>query len=98
MRRSLLAVFLFAAGACVDVPSGIRAQFAGPAAGDRSNYRPGRHGSALPPEEDGQRVDAGVGPVAKAAEVAATGAVLESKADGGALEPGTVLSADGGAP
>lgn len=32
--------------ACVDVPDNMRAEFAGPAPNDRSNYRQGTHGAA----------------------------------------------------
>ena len=74
MRRSFIAILLLAA-ACVDVPDGIRAEFAGPGAADRSNYRPGRHGSALPVEE---------APAPKAAETAVTN---EPAADGGPAAP-----------
>ena len=34
---------------CVEVPDGIRAQFAGPGAQDRTNYRPGNHGAEPAP-------------------------------------------------
>jgi hypothetical protein len=34
---------------CVEVPDTIRAQFAGPGAQDRTNYRPGNHGAEPPP-------------------------------------------------
>ena len=33
---------------CVEVPDNIRAQFAGPGAQDRTNYRPGNHGAEPP--------------------------------------------------
>ena len=98
MRRSLLAMFILAAAACVDVPDSVRAQFAGPGAADRSNYRPGQHGSA-PPVEDP--------PVAKAAGAAApsaTGDASSSAAsspdhDGGApaQESAAPVAVDGGA-
>jgi len=97
MRRSFLAVILVAAAACVDVPDSVRAEFAGPGAADRSNFRPGQHGSAPPAEEP---------PVEKAAPVAVTGAAndagassaAQSPEDGGAAapEPAAVI-ADGGA-
>ena len=49
-RSSLAAVaVLLVLAACVDVPDGIRAQFAGPGAQDRSNYRPGQHGAEPEP-------------------------------------------------
>lgn len=92
MRRSFLAVFILAAAACVDVPDSVRAQFAGPGAADRSNYRPGNHGSAPPVEEP---------PAPKAAEAAVTGATLEAgavAADAGAGELSPAATAqDGGA-
>lgn len=49
-RRTLAAVLLavLAAAACIDVPDSMRAQFAPAGPNDRSNYRPGTHGSALP--------------------------------------------------
>ena len=46
---SLVAVSIAALAGCVDVPDGIRAQFAGPGVNDRSNYRPGTHGAEPPP-------------------------------------------------
>jgi hypothetical protein len=51
LRRSAawLAVAAFAA-ACVEVPSTIKADFAPPGPGDRSNYRPGAHGTATAAE------------------------------------------------
>lgn len=82
MRRSFLAVFFFAAAACIEVPNSIRAQFAGPGPVDRSNYRPGNHGSAPPVEEPS--------PVAQAAQ-AAQAATFEAKADGAGAD-----AADGG--
>ncbi|MBX3201663.1 MAG: hypothetical protein KF894_26235 [Labilithrix sp.] len=93
MRRSLLAIFLLAAGGCVDVPDNVRAQFAGPGASDRSNYRPGRHGSA-PPVEDA--------PAPKAAgtfRTAVTDAAAEPASDAAvepAAEPPAAADADGG--
>src|SRR6185437_14429282 len=51
MRRRTFAVLAVAAlgiVACVDVPDNMRAEFAGPTANDRTNYRPGNHGSAPP--------------------------------------------------
>jgi hypothetical protein len=46
-----VALGVAAAAACVDVPDGVRAQFAAPSPADRSNFRPGTHGSAPPVEE-----------------------------------------------
>lgn len=37
-----------AIASCVDVPAGVRAEFAGPGPDDRSNYRPGKHGAEPP--------------------------------------------------
>ena len=87
MRRSLLAVFILAVAACVDVPDSVRAEFAGPGAADRSNYRHGQHGSARPVDEP---------PVAKAAG----GPVDEPAADAGASPTGvtTGIVVDGGVP
>jgi hypothetical protein len=50
-RRTLIALALLALGvvACVDIPDNMRAQFAPAGPSDRTNYVPGRHGSA-PPE------------------------------------------------
>ena len=79
MRRSFLAVFLLAIAACVDVPDSVRAQFAAPGAADRTNYRPGSHGSALPIEDP---------PAPKAAEAAVT-----SPDEGGTLDAGTNAAA-----
>jgi hypothetical protein len=44
----LTLIALAALAGCVDVPDSIRAQFAAPSAQERTNYRPGRHGSAQP--------------------------------------------------
>lgn len=51
LRRSsvITALVLAAIAGCVDVPDGIRAQFAGPGPQDRSNYRPGQHGAEPAP-------------------------------------------------
>lgn len=85
MRHSFIAILLLAA-ACVDVPDAVRAEFAGPGAADRSNYRPGRHGSAVPVEDP---------PSPKAADTAVTS---EPAADGGtAAPPASTDGADGGA-
>ena len=48
--RTALALAVAALGivACVDVPDNMRAQFAPAGPNDRTNYRPGPHGSALP--------------------------------------------------
>ena len=94
MRHSFLAVFVLAAAACVDVPDSVRAQFAGPGAADRSNYRHGLHGSAPPAEEP---------PVAKAADATVlepatgpdAGVSPTVTGDGGAEAP-TTSGPDGG--
>ncbi len=78
MRRSFLAVFILAVAACVDVPDGVRAQFAGPGATDRTNYRPGSHGSAPPIEEPSVEE-----PAPKAADVAVAGPPSEAMLDAG---------------
>lgn len=85
-RSSVITAFVLAAIAgCVEVPDGIRAQFAGPGPQDRSNYRPGQHGAEPPP-------------VAKATppQEVATSSVAASAADAdaAAAEP----AADGGTP
>lgn len=73
-RSWALAVFAIFVG-CVDVPDGVRAQFAGPNANDRTNYRPGNHGAEP-------------APVAKAATTTTTSAEADAaapiEADGGA--------------
>lgn len=74
MRRVWLVFVLLTA--CVDVPAGIKANFAEPGPSDRSNYRPGTHGSALPVEEPP--------PVAKDANVPVDAAPVEPVAEGGA--------------
>jgi hypothetical protein len=61
---------------CVEVPDTVRAQFAGPGAQDRTNYRPGNHGAEPPP-------------VAKASTTTTTSAdaadaAVETAADAGA--------------
>ncbi|MBX3217678.1 MAG: hypothetical protein KF850_36940 [Labilithrix sp.] len=91
MRRSLLAIVLLAAAGCVDVPDNVRAQFAGPGANDRSNYRPGRHGSA-PPVEDA--------PAPKAAETPSAPAEEAPRASGdaGDAEPAVPDAAEPAAP
>lgn len=80
MRRSLIAIVVLATAACVDVPDAIRAEFAGPGPADRTNYRPGRHGSA-PPVEDA--------PEPKAATPSASddAAPDAASSDGGVVEP-----------
>jgi hypothetical protein len=50
VRPVLLSVTLFAY-ACVEVPPGVHAQFAPAGAAERSNFRPGNHGTAPPVEE-----------------------------------------------
>src|SRR5262245_41993342 len=99
MRRSFLAVSIVATAACVDVPDGIRAEFAAAGPADRSNYRPGRHGSALPVEPvhgaPSQARSVEDSPAPKAAAV--TGPTPESDADGGAAKSAE-RPADGGAP
>lgn len=72
MRHGFLAVTLLAAcaaagaAACVEVPTSIHAEFAPPAAAERSNFRPGEKGTAppafdpaLPVAKDAASVDAG---------------------------------------
>lgn len=48
--RTALALAAAALGivACVDVPDNMRAQFAPAGPNDRTNYRPGAHGTAMP--------------------------------------------------
>ena len=50
---SVLVVALAASSvlACVDVPANIHSAFAPPGPADRSNYRPGNHGTAPPAEQ-----------------------------------------------
>lgn len=68
MRRSLLAIGMVTWAGCIDIPDNIHAQFAPPAAGDRSNYRLGPHGSAPPVEATASSgADAGAAPEPKAA-------------------------------
>lgn len=85
MRHGFLAVTLLvacaAAGAvaCVEVPSTIHAEFAPPTAAERSNFRPGEHGSAPPAFE-------GPPPAQKEAAPAVAvdaGAATETVVDGG---------------
>ena len=85
MRRSFLAVFILAIAACVDVPDSVRAQFAGPGAADRSNFRPGNHGSALPVEEP---------PASKAAEAAVAGSPSDATVDAGTNADAPLADAD----
>jgi hypothetical protein len=51
MRHSFLAVPMLAAVACVDVPSSVHAEFAPAGPSERSNFRPGQHGTAQPVDE-----------------------------------------------
>lgn len=103
MRRSLhgslLAVFLAAAAACVEIPANIHAQFSPAGPNDRSNYRPGRHGSA-PPVDDADGADrADAGPTAKAA--GAIPAAGDTSDAGGPVDPAEAAPApasDGGVP
>ncbi len=75
---------------CIDVPSGIKANFAAAGPEERSNFRRGAHGSALPTEEPAPAPVAP--PEAKAAQADAGPAsgppsgsepVSQSGADGG---------------
>ena len=50
-RRFTVLVLAAAAVGCVEVPDNIRAHFAGPGPAERTNYRPGNHGSARPHAE-----------------------------------------------
>jgi hypothetical protein len=84
-RTSVITCLVLAAAAgCVEVPDGIRAQFAGPGPQDRSNYRPGQHGAEPPP-------------VAKAAPSQDVAAATVAPADADAAAVVTEAS-DGGAP
>jgi hypothetical protein len=48
-RRSFtMAALALGIVACVDIPNNMRAQFAPAGPNDRTNYVPGRHGSAAP--------------------------------------------------
>ena len=75
-------VLLLGLVGCVEVPDTVRAHFAGPGPQDRTNYRPGNHGTEPPP-------------VAKAAPTT-TSTTTTTSADADAAAP--VLEADGGAP
>jgi len=68
MRRVWLVLVVLTA--CVDVPAGIKANFAEPGPNDRSNFRQGAHGSAPPNAEP-------PAPTAKAAEADAGPMVSE---------------------
>ena len=72
MRRVWLVLVLLSA--CVDVPAGIKANFAEPGPEDRSNYRPGAHGAARPTEEP---------PPVVAKDANADAAPLETAPEGG---------------
>lgn len=52
-RRTLAALAAIAAitAACIDVPDSMRAQFAPAGPNERTNYRPGNHGT-VPPRVD----------------------------------------------
>lgn len=84
MRRSFFAVPLLAAAACVDVPDAIHAQFAPVSPSERTNYRPGRHGTA-PPVETPSPVPAATdgGPSAVGDRDAASEPALAPSFDGG---------------
>ncbi len=47
-HRFTLHVVLVALAGCVEVPDNVRAHFAQPSPAERTNYRPGNHGSARP--------------------------------------------------
>jgi hypothetical protein len=75
----VVAVFACAACAalvaCVDVPDGVRAQFAEVAPQERSNYRPGAHGVAAANVDPADLVvvaatDAGAAPIASSTTTA----------------------------
>jgi len=67
-RRTVALVFVIALFGCVDVPEGIRADFAAPTPQERSNFRQGAHGSAKPVIEVAQPTPTAAPPEPKAAE------------------------------
>lgn len=79
-----------AAAACVEVPENMRAEFAGPGPADRTNYRPGAHGSAranwtrfkVSGDYDAGAPDASPAADAPAASAPDAAAPLESDAGG----------------
>jgi hypothetical protein len=89
MRRSLVLLLLSGAAACIEIPPNIHAEFAAAAPEDRSNFRPGRHGTALPLLAQG--ADDGGAPQAKAADV-------PRDADDAGDAGDVLAAADGGAP
>lgn len=88
-------VAIIACAACVDIPDGMRAQFAPAGPNERTNYVPGRHGSAPPndpppmlPWDAGAPVlDAGAAPEAGPASAVDAGAAPVSTpvGDGGVV-------------
>jgi hypothetical protein len=73
-----IAAFAFFVG-CVEVPDTIRAQFSGPSAEDRTNYRRGTHGAEPAPV-----AKASTTTTTSADAADATDASVESTSDGGA--------------
>lgn len=86
-------VVVLAGTGCVHVPENVRAQFSPPGSGDRSNFRHGAHGKALPTEDPVVRAatasvkDADAG--AASEEPASDAGVAPSSTDGGVDQGGT---------
>lgn len=96
MRRTILAVSLLAAGACVDVPDSVRAEFAAARPGDRSNFRPGPHGLA-PPVEDPPAIKAASATEAAPAPITKTVAPDAGDPDAGDPDAGGLDAGDSAA-
>jgi len=89
------ALSLGALAGCVEVPDNIRAQFAAPSPAERTNYRPGQHGSARPRVEPGTATAANEADGGPAATTTTTSA---SSAPNAAFPPDDANAKDGGAP
>lgn len=90
-RRTVALVFVIALFGCVDVPEGIRADFAAPTPQERSNFRQGPHGSAKPVIEVAQ-------PTPTVAPAAAPPEPKAAEADAGAAGDTTSTTTVTGAP
>lgn len=84
----------------MDVPDSVRAQFAGPSTTDRSNYRPGRHGSAPPNvnEDPSLPAVAVASPAAAEATPSAADASTTTTTTAGVVPNEKAATTDGGTP
>jgi hypothetical protein len=87
-RTACLVLLLFVGVSCVDVPDGVRAEFAEAKPSDRSNFRRGTHGTAKPAADPAMPKlaarDAGAQPADATLDDASTTTTTSASVDGGA--------------